>query len=85
MAPMFGPPSLSKFIVLALVVAIVWGAFSLIGRLQQARREEERRMAAQPRPTRRVAKVEDMVLCRSCGAYYAPSVTHECSRGAGRA
>jgi hypothetical protein len=82
---MFGPPSLSKLVILVLIVAAVWGAFSLIGRLQQARREEERRMAAQPRPRANVAKVEDMVLCRSCGAYYAPSVTHNCSRGAGRA
>ena len=84
MAPMFGPPSLSKFIVLALIVAIVWGAFSLIGRLQQARREEERRMAGPPRGRRKVAKVEDMVRCRSCGAYYASSLTHDCVPGRGR-
>ena len=86
MAPMFGPPSISKLLLLALVVAVVWGAFSLIGRLQKARREEERRLAQQP-PAQRArartaARVEDMVLCRSCGAYYASSASHDCARGA---
>ncbi|MBX6321500.1 MAG: hypothetical protein IRY94_06725 [Rhodospirillaceae bacterium] len=79
---MFGPPSLSKFLVLVLIVAIVWGAFRLLGRLQAAREEEARRMARQARA--KVAKAEDMVLCRSCGAYYAASVHHECAPGGGR-
>jgi uncharacterized protein len=80
---MFGPPSLSKILLLALIVALVWGAFGLIGRLQRARREEERRMAQQPRPPARAraVKAEDMILCPRCGAYYPPSVPHSCGRG----
>jgi hypothetical protein len=77
---MFGPPSISKFIILALVVALVWGLSSLVGRLQQAKRAEERKRMHQQRPRAKVAKVEDMVLCRNCGAYYAAGLHHDCTR-----
>jgi uncharacterized protein len=80
---MFGPPSLSKIVVLVLIVAIVWGGFMLLGRLQQARREEARRVARQ-RPRSKVARAQDMILCGSCGAYYPMNTSHECIRGAER-
>lgn len=83
MAAMFGPPSLTKILVLVLIVAIVWGGFKVLGRLQEAKREEARRVAReQPRP--RMRKVEDMVRCPACGAYVAAGARHECEQPGGR-
>ena len=77
---MFGPPSLTKILVLVLIVAIVWGGFKVLTRLQQAKRDEERRVARE-RPRGRVRNVEEMVRCSTCGAYVAVGARHECEPG----
>jgi hypothetical protein len=84
MTPMFGPPSFSKLVVLLLIVAVVWGFFTVVGRVQHARKEEEKRAMRAERARAKTVKVEDMVQCRSCGAYHAASVPHRCERAAGR-
>lgn len=77
---MFGPPSLTKILVLALIVALVWGGFKVITRVQQARREEQERVVrAQTRP--RMRNVEEMVRCSACGAYVAVGARHKCEPG----
>lgn len=79
MAAMFGPPSLTKILVLVLIVAVVWGGFKIIGRLQEQKREEARRVARE-RPRGPIRKVEDMVRCKACGAYVAAGARHECEQ-----
>jgi uncharacterized protein len=70
---MFGLPSLSKLIVLGLVVAAVWYGFKFISRLDAQRKADA---AAGKRPARKQkaeaepeAETVAMVACRQCGAY----------------
>jgi len=79
--------SLQKLIVLAVVIAAVWYGFKFLGRLDQARKASERRVAGDGRARRPSAKraardlgAEDMVRCDACGAYVAQNGVVSCGR-----
>ena len=73
---MFGLPSLSKLIVLGLVVAAVWYGFRFLSRLDAQRKADaaangkrpSKKRKAEPDPESDVETVA-MVACRQCGAY----------------
>ena len=44
---MFGLPSIGKLMVLAAILGAVWYGFKMIGRMQQARDEQEKQKAAE--------------------------------------
>lgn len=73
--------SLGKFLLLALIVAIVWYGFKYVNRVEAVRRavreELQRRKAAQ-RPPR--LQAEDLVKCATCGAYIAAQSGSACDR-----
>ncbi|MRG71560.1 hypothetical protein GH722_07265 [Alphaproteobacteria bacterium HT1-32] len=76
---MFGLPSLSKLLVLGLIIAAVWYGFKFLGRLDAQRKAEggvrKRRPApeAEPEP-----ETVAMVACRQCGAYVADTGKSAC-------
>jgi hypothetical protein len=84
-------PSLPKLILLIGIIVVVWYVFRFLGQVdrarQQAAREAAKAAAAKGhrRTTGResrggVAKVEDMVKCRTCGAYVPVSSPSRCGR-----
>lgn len=86
---MFGLPSLQKLLILAILIAVVWYGFKLIGRLQQARRTEEqlRRGGKESGADRarsgggtRSPAAEDLVACTNCGAFVSPRGARSCGR-----
>ncbi len=80
--------SLQKLVVLVAVIAAVWYGFKFIGRLDQARKASERRVAGAARARRaatgqaapRDLDAEDMVRCDACGAYVAQNGVVSCGR-----
>ncbi len=75
---MFSLPSLSKILVFAAIIAIVWFGFRVIGRLDKARQQAARKPAAErarPRPA-----VEETVRCRVCDAFVAARGATSCGR-----
>lgn len=66
--------SLSKLILLVLVIGAVWYGFKIIGRLEQRRRQEVAKRDAGPRDT----PPRTLTACPSCGAYYDPSTGPVC-------
>ena len=80
---MFSVPSLSKILVFAAIIAIVWFGFRLIGRLDKARQQaagkpgpgNPARGRAKPRPA-----VEETVRCRVCDAFVAARGATSCGR-----
>jgi uncharacterized protein len=88
---MFAIPSLTKIIVLAAVVLAVWYGFRLIGRLDRERKAKARvareappqRATAHGAAAKAGAAVQDLIECRSCGAFV-PAKRTLCSNcGAG--
>ncbi len=75
---MFSVPSLSKLLVLAAIIALVWFGFRLVGRLDRARKQQAR--APQPGAGTARQGVEDTVKCRACGAYVAARGAVACGR-----
>ncbi len=86
--------SLSKILLLALVIGVVWFGWRWINRVQaigrartNPRRTDGRRdAAAGPSPrearTSAAAEAEDMEKCPECGAYVAPRSAVSCGRPA---
>jgi hypothetical protein len=60
--------SLSKLLVLALVIAVVWYGFKVFGRFQMPRGSAGGGGGAKP-GGRAPATAEDLVKCPGCGAY----------------
>lgn len=80
---MFSIPSFSKILVLVAIIAIVWYGFRLVGRLDQARKQETRRHKQGGRAqdaTRQHPGVEETVRCRVCGAFVAARGATSCGR-----
>jgi hypothetical protein len=84
-------PSLPKLILLIGIIVVVWYVFRFLGQVdrarQQAAREAAKAAAARGhRPTAGresrggVAQVEDMVKCRTCGAYVPVRSPSRCGR-----
>jgi len=76
-------PSITKILLLALVVWIVWRGFNHITALGRASRNQQRGndrpphgQQGRPAPTQR--PIEDMVKCPKCGAYVAGLANHRC-------
>lgn len=79
---MFSIPSFSKILVFVAIIALVWFGFRLIGRLDQARKQEVRkaaRGAASGAKTQRPT-VEETVRCRVCDAFVAARGATSCGR-----
>ena len=78
---MFGL-SLSKLILLAIVIAIIWYGFKYMKRVEAVRRalrdELLRRQQAAPRS--RPVEAEDLVKCAVCGAYVPSHHASACGR-----
>jgi len=76
---MFGIPSFGKLVVFIAIVLAVWYGFKLVGRLDQARRQQGR-----GNPPRRtggtVPEVEDTVQCPVCKAYVVAKSAGPCDR-----
>jgi uncharacterized protein len=77
---MFGL-GVSKLLVLIIVVLAVWYGFKYVNRVEEVRRASLRRKPAGPaRRDERVIEAEDMVKCRSCGAYVTAKGATRCGR-----
>ena len=73
--------SLSKLLVLAIIIAIVWYGFKYMQRVEAIRRsvrEEIARRQASARPAAR--SVEDLVKCSKCGAFVAANGATNCGK-----
>jgi len=84
-------PSLPKLILLIGIIVVVWYVFRFLGQVDRARQQAAREAAkaAASRGHRRtagresrggVAQVEDMVKCRTCGAYVPVRSPSRCGR-----
>jgi hypothetical protein len=73
--------SLSKLLLLLLVIAVVWFGFRYMGRVDAVRRalREELARRRQPQKAPRV-EAEDLVRCSVCGAYVAARGASHCGR-----
>ncbi|MBV9523797.1 MAG: hypothetical protein JO010_13445 [Alphaproteobacteria bacterium] len=74
----------SKLIVLIALILLVWYGFKYARRIEEIRQMLRRaREAAETRARGGPAKIEaeDMVKCRSCGAYVAARGATRCGRG----
>ena len=88
---MFAIPSLTKILVLAAVVLAIWYGFRLIGRLDRERKAKARvardtppsRTAANGAAAKASAAVQDLIECRSCGAFVPAKQTLCSNCGAG--
>ena len=63
-------PSLPKLILLIGIIVVVWYVFRFLGQVDRARQQA----------AREAAKVEDMVKCRTCGAYVPVRNPSRCGR-----
>ena len=82
---MFGPPSLTKLLLLAGIILAVWYGFKIVGRLEAARKAEARlrheaaaRRASRNEPS--TERVQELVSCPRCGAYVTPGTRCTCDR-----
>ena len=85
-------PSFSKLILLIAIIVGVWYVFRFLGQIDRARQRAAREAArAAPGAARRqaqarrdsrgnVPQVEDMVKCRTCGAYVPVRSPSRCGR-----
>ena len=71
---------LTKFLITAVIVLVVWYGFKWVGRLQKQRREEARRQVQGGTATQRTEVPEDMIACPTCGDYVAPGAAVNCGR-----
>ena len=76
---MFGL-GISKLVVLAGIVVAIWYGFKIVGKLDKARRKQQREDRRRPRPGARPPDVEDTVLCPVCGAYVVARSAGPCER-----
>jgi uncharacterized protein len=74
--------SFGKLFVLAVIVVVVWSAFKYAQRIETVRRAVRREMEARRARQTRGPSVpaEDLVKCKSCGAYVASRSTSACGR-----
>lgn len=81
---MFGLPSLTKLLVLVVVVLVVWYGFKLVNRLDAARKSEAKLRAYEREKEEEMRKargeVEEMKACGQCGAYVPASHPMNCGR-----
>jgi hypothetical protein len=77
-----GGLSLSKLVLLAVIVAIVWYGLKYLERVETIRRalreELRRRQGAAPRQP--PIKAEDLIKCATCGTYVAARGAAPCGR-----
>lgn len=82
---MFTFPSLSKLLVLIVILAVVWFGFRVIGQLDRARKEEARLHRGGERRGRagrtKSTQIQDMAKCPTCGAYVPTPGATPCGRG----
>ncbi len=73
--------SLPKLLTLAVIIAVVWYGFKLVGTLDKRRKEAERRRAAAEDGTATKPRIdaEDLVPCPKCGTYVTPGADHDCA------
>lgn len=79
---MFGL-SLSKLLVLGILIAVVWYAFKYRARVEAVRRslrEELARRQGGPGPRSPARSVEDLVKCAECGAFVAATGATNCGK-----
>ena len=67
--------SLSKLLVIAVVIAAIWYFFKFVGRRNQAVAKRK----ATPRSPKNKLEVEDLVHCAVCGTYVQPGAA-SCER-----
>jgi len=74
--------SFGKLILLGVIIVVVWSAFKYAQRIEAVRRAVRREMAARRERQARGPSVpaEDLVKCKSCGAYVAARSTAACGR-----
>ena len=77
----------SKLVLLVLVILAIWYGFKYAARLEEVRQALRRARAAAERGAaqatggpRQKLQAEDMVKCRSCGAYVAAHGAGKCGR-----
>lgn len=76
---MFGLPTLPKLLLIAAVIAVIWYFFR---RTQAVKRNEGTGTGAggaQNAP-KNAKPIEDMVQCKSCGAYFPANTGCSCGR-----
>lgn len=74
--------SLPKLLVLALIIAVVWYGFKIVGRLDAKRKQEVRDGRRRGTPRRRQAEAEDtedLVRCPTCDTFVAANA-RSCGR-----
>jgi hypothetical protein len=73
--------SMPKFLLFALVIAIVWFGFRYVSRVDAIRRQLREEMKRRQRPQGPVRiEAEDLVKCAQCGAYVAARSGASCGR-----
>ena len=74
--------SLSKLVVLAAIIALVWYGFKWVGRVNRLREEREARAGAAGAKVEDGGGqgVEDMVKCEVCGTFVAARGARHCGR-----
>ncbi len=82
---MFGLPSIGKLMVLAAILGAVWYGFKFIGRMQQARDEQERQKEAASKNTgapvnKTNSGAVELVQCPTCDAYIPADSGCNCGR-----
>ena len=83
---MFSIPSFSKLFLLIAVIAAVWYGFRFIGEIDRARRQALKRArqgsqkGAGTQARSDVAKVEETLKCKVCGAYVPARQPSRCAR-----
>ena len=82
---MFGLPSISKLMVLAIVLLVVWNGFKWINQLDKSRKDGGRKAARGPRNEDRSSEPRggdiegiETMACPECGTYFPASVGRYC-------
>lgn len=80
---MFSLPTLPKLILIAAVIAVVWYFFrrGKVAKREGNGGERSGGSAASQAGGRNAKPIEDMVQCRSCGAYIPANTTCSCKNG----
>lgn len=78
---MFGLPTFPKLLFVAAIIAAVW-YFLRRGQFARKNAEEKDERPAGGR-SGNARPIEDMVQCKSCGAYYPAKSTCSCGHSAG--
>lgn len=71
--------SVGKILFTILIIVVVWKAFAMISRLQQAQKQRVRdRGRSRPATRHGRGQTVDLVACPRCGSYYDPAIGCEC-------